>query len=210
MVNTIYAASVLGSICGICAEELRMGKRLQDMTLEELWQLFPIVISPHSDGWKEWYEEESARLKNALAGHGVKLHHVGSTAIEGICAKPIVDILAEAGEGEDVEELAEIIAENGYICMSEGEGRKSFNRGYTEDGFAERVFHLHLRRAGDNDELYFRDYLNRFPAVAEEYAALKLGLAERFRRDRDGYTAAKGDFVKKYTAIAKALYRGRY
>ena len=51
---------------------------------------------------------------------------------------------------------------NGYICMSQSENRLSFNKGYTENGFAERTFHLHLRYAGDNNELYFRDYLIEF------------------------------------------------
>lgn len=94
--------------------------------------------------------------------------------------------------------------------MSVSEGWLSFNKGYTPSGYAEEVFHLHLRRFGDNDELYFRDYQNEFAAVAEEYAALKTELAVRYRYDRDGYTAAKGDFVKKYTETAKRKYGKRY
>lgn len=87
--------------------------------------------------------------------------------------------------------------------MSEEEQRLSFNKGYTEQGFAERVFHLHLRRAGDNDELYFRDYLNARPQIAREYEKLKLGLWEQFEHDRDRYTEGKTVFVKKYTRYAK-------
>lgn len=79
----------------------------------------------------------------------------------------------------------------------------SFNKGYTENGFAEKVFHLHLRYMDDNDEIYFRDYLIAHPKIAEEYEALKLGLWKRFEHDRDGYTEAKSEFVKKYTALAK-------
>lgn len=106
--------------------------------------------------------------------------------------------------------LGGIIVDSGYICMSESVERRSFNRGYTESGFADRVFHLHLRYAGDNDELYFRDYLNEFPEVAAAYAALKRGLAEKFRHNRDGYTFAKGEFVNKYTALARRRYGDRY
>lgn len=86
----------------------------------------------------------------------------------------------------------------------------SFNKGYTESGFAERVFHLHLRYAGDNDELYFRDYLREHPGIAKEYEQLKLSLRKRFEHDRDGYTDAKSEFIKRYTAEAKRLYEKRY
>lgn len=86
----------------------------------------------------------------------------------------------------------------------------SFNRGYTENGFADKVYHLHLRFAGDNDELYFRDYLNDNPRIAKEYERLKLSLWHQFEHDRDGYTQAKTEFVKKHTADARILYKNRY
>ena len=86
----------------------------------------------------------------------------------------------------------------------------SFNKGYTERGFADRVFHLHLRRQGDHDELYFRDYLQEFPEVAKAYEALKLSLWKPYEHDRDGYTQCKGDFVQQATRRAKARYPGRY
>lgn len=87
--------------------------------------------------------------------------------------------------------------------MSENDRRLSFNKGYTEDGFAERVFHLHLRRSGDNDELYFRDYLIAHPDAAKEYEKLKLSLWKPYEHDRDGYTEAKAELVKEYTSKAK-------
>lgn len=90
--------------------------------------------------------------------------------------------------------------------MSLGElWRLSFNKGYTEKDFAEKVFHLHLCREGDNDELYFRDYLNQYPDTAKEYEKLKLGLWKQYEHNRDSYTDAKTDFVKKYTLIAKDI-----
>ena len=93
--------------------------------------------------------------------------------------------------------------------MSQTEDRLSFNKGYTEQGFAERVFHLHLRYTGDNDELYFRDYLLEFPAVAKEYERLKLSLWKKYEHDRDAYTNAKTEFIQKYTQQAKILYKNR-
>lgn len=86
----------------------------------------------------------------------------------------------------------------------------SFNKGYTEDGFAEKVFHLHLRYLGDNDELYFRDYMLDNSIEAKQYEALKLSLWKKYEHDRDGYTNAKSEFILKYTDKAKNRFIDRY
>lgn len=64
-------------------------------------------------------------------------------------------------------------------------------------------FYLHIRLKGDTDEIYFRDYLNAHPDTAKEYERLKLRLWKEYEHNRDAYTAAKGGFVKKHTALAK-------
>ena len=81
---------------------------------------------------------------------------------------------------------------------------------YTEEGFADRVFHLHLRLTGDNDELYFRDYLRDHPEDAEKYQRLKLSLWKKFEYNRDAYTDAKGDFIKRCTNLSHLSYGDRY
>ena len=186
-----------------------MAKKLSEMTLEELWQLFPIVLTKHQDCWKEWYLKEENLLKTLLL-QAERISHIGSTAISSIWAKPIIDILVEISSKSNLSELKNLIISNGYICMAESENRLSFNKGYTENGFAERVFHLHLRYLGDNDELYFRDYLINFPEVAKEYEKLKLSLWKQYGHNRDAYTNAKTEFVKKYTLQAKILYENRF
>ena len=186
-----------------------MAKKLSDMTLEELWQLFPILLTPHQACWKDWYQEEETLLKTALPD-GVKFHHIGSTSLTEIWAKPIVDILVEVPAGVPLTAYQEAIGRCGYLCMSAEKDRMSFNKGYTEQGFAERVFHLHLRYAGDCDELYFRDYLKENPDIAKAYEGLKLGLWKEYEHDRDGYTNAKTEFIQKYTNQAKEKYFNRY
>ena len=94
--------------------------------------------------------------------------------------------------------------------MGDEKIRKDFNKGYTETGFADEVFHLHLRYWNDNDELYFRDYLNEKPVIAKQYEELKLMLWKRYEYNRDAYTDAKGDFVKEQTQAAKLIYGERY
>lgn len=183
------------------AYTLCMKKPLSQMTLSELWQLFPIVLTEHKPYWKAWYEEEVRFLQTVSPC--VTYHHIGSTAVDGIWAKPIVDILAETDTRERMRSCARLLQNGGYIVMAESDGRISLNKGYTEDGFAEKVFHLHLRLTGDTDEVYFRDYLIAHPDIAKEYERLKLSVWKKYEHDRDGYTDAKANFVKKYTAAAK-------
>ena len=187
-----------------------MPKKLADMTLEELWRLFPITLSAPQDCWRDWYKEEKKLLRALWPAEDIVISHIGSTAIAGIWAKPIVDILVEIPPSKTLAECGEKLAKNGYICMAKTETRQSFNKGYTEQGFAEVVFHLHMRYAGDNDELYFRDYLNEHPEVAKAYEKLKLSLWKKYEYNRDAYTEAKHEFVAKYTKCAKALYGKRY
>ena len=188
-----------------------MSPSLEEMSLEELWQLFPIFLREHQDEWKDWYAEERLRLLSFLpANQLVRISHIGSTSIETIWAKPIVDILLEIPKEADMVVMRDLLLQNGYLLMSESQGRMSFNKGYTPSGFAERVFHLHLRYEGDHDELYFRDYLQEHPAVAEDYEKLKLSLWKQYEHNRDAYTEAKTDFIKNYTEKAKKLYGRRY
>ncbi len=71
-------------------------------------------------------------------------------------------------------------------------------KGYTPQGFAEKVFHLHIRHPCDWDEIVFRDFLRQNPAKAQEYARLKTSLQKRFEHDRDAYTEAKSDFIRAF------------
>ncbi len=188
-----------------------VGKELSEMSLEELWELFPIFLVAHNDKWNVFYKEMENFLKNILSECPVKrISHIGSTAISGIWAKDIVDVLIEVFWDSDMETTARVIEKNGFIRMSTEVNRISFNRGYTKDGFADKVFHLHLCYAGDNDELYFRDYLNEHTQIAEEYEAMKLQLWKLYEHNRDAYTNAKTEFIRKWTAEAKKVYAGRY
>lgn len=183
-------------------------KDLKDMTLEELWELFPIVLEPYDENWRRWGWEEIVLLEGILGDKCTSINHIGSTAICGIMAKPIVDVLVEVAESVELAEVRKLMESAGYICMSEGRERMSFNKGYTPSGYAERVFHIHVRREGDNDEVAFRDYLRANGKAAREYEALKMSLLPRYMHDRDGYTAAKGEMVRRLTEEAKRWRNG--
>lgn len=191
-----------------------MSNDLSKMTLEQLWQLFPIQLKPHNPDYAQWFKYQRHQLLDCIPHQYIHhISHIGSTAVPGLTAKPIVDILLEVTDDCDAAQLQAALKQDGWILMwDEGQDRlnQSYNKGYTPDGFAQKVYHLHVRRLGDWDELYFRDYLLEHPQTAREYAELKQGLLAEFTHNRDGYTQAKTDFVRRYSALARQLYPGRY
>ena len=87
------------------------------MTLEELWELFPILLTEHNPAWKDWYRQER-ELLSVLLPFPVRFHHVGSTALPHIYAKPIVDVLAEVSTEAILAQAIGILKENGYLLMN--------------------------------------------------------------------------------------------
>ncbi len=184
-----------------------MSKKLSEMTLEELWQIFPVFLTEPDSRWAEWYDEEKEILQKILP-YNLEFYHIGSTAINGIWAKPIIDILIVADSSSQLKYTADILKNSGYIIMSANDRRISLNKGYTEYGFAEKVFHLHIRLKDDIDEIYFKDYMNAHPDIAKEYEKLKLSLWKKYEHNRDAYTEAKTEFVTKFTRLAKENCNG--
>lgn len=188
-------------------------KNLEEMTLEELWELFPIILKEHRAEYVDWYEEEQQNLTKLLAKFEIqRINHIGSTSVEGLIAKPIVDILLELLEGYDLEKVTVLLQKAGWILMIKDKEKQTLdlNKGYTSAGFAEQVYHLHVRALGDWDELYFRDYLQKYPETARQYEELKLSLKEKYEHNRDAYTDAKTEFVQKYSQKAREEFGTRY
>lgn len=188
-------------------------KELAEMTLEELWQLFPIILKEHNPDYKVWYKIEEKKLIEKFKGEILKINHIGSTAVEGLIAKPTVDILMEISPDCNIDELKEKLLAMDWILMNSEispKFKQTYNKGYTKMGFAEKVYHLHVRYLDDWNELYFRDYLIEYPETAKEYGKLKLQLWKRFEHDRDGYTEAKRDFILSVTDKARKKYGNRY
>lgn len=187
---------------------IEKSKKLSDMSNEELWALFPIVIREYNEDYPSWYAEEETVLTGLIGKSRIeRISHIGSTAVPGLWSKPTVDILLEITLDCNVKNLIFALEQNGYICNKQPKNpppHLMFMKGYTLQGFAEKVFHLHVRYGGDWDELYFRDYLRLHPDISKQYGSLKLELQQRFEHDRDGYTYAKTDFIKRYTQLAKS------
>ncbi len=185
-----------------------MVKSLDDMTNEERWQLFPIILSEYKPIWKTNYLKEMAVVKEAMGSYNIiRISHIGSTAVPGLIAKPTVDILVEIKDNTDTDRLISNMQLGGYRYLEQPENpppHMMFIKGYTPEGFKGQVFHVHVRYSGDWDELYFRDYLLAHPETSEEYGKLKLELKNKYEYDRDGYTYAKTEFIERITKLARA------
>jgi GrpB-like predicted nucleotidyltransferase (UPF0157 family) len=193
-------------------DESSRDRSLEEMTQKERSRLFPVILCEHNPAWAEWFAEEKTNLERLIGGGNIfRITHYGSTAVPGLLAKPTVDILLEINADTNIKELKAALPYPEYIQIPESDNadvpplRLMFIKGYTRDGFAEKVYHIHVRYPGDWDEVYFRDYLIACPEAADAYAVLKQRLKERFGHDRDGYTDAKGEFIKEMTRRAKNL-----
>lgn len=185
----------------------------EERSLEELWQLYPIILRAHNPAYAIWYEEEKARLLQLLRDHPIsRVSHIGSTAVAGLIAKPTVDILLELPAGYDINAVVQLLPQDDWIPMQQNDALETLDlgKGYTSTGFAERVFHLHVKPSGDWGELYFRDYLREHADIARQYEALKRTLKMQFEHNRDAYTGAKSAFVLENTQRAREEYAGRY
>ena len=157
----------------------------------------PVEIVEYDLGWLAAFEAERERLAPLLPAE-VKLHHFGSTAVPGLAAKPVIDMIALV---DDLDAPIAALVQSGRYRYPQ-----AFNATLTHRRFlcyptaAHRTHHLHLvDEPGELERrLHFRDSLRADPVFASEYVALKRTLAERYRDDREAYTEAKSEFVKRY------------
>ena len=182
-------------------------KALTEMTREELWKLFPILLTPYDPEWPTDYRIEKENIITAVGTAPIeRISHIGSTAVPGLRAKPTIDILLEIKVDTDTGVLKKRLEETGYL-FAEQPGKPAphmmFMKGYTPQGFAGKVYHLHVRYPGDWDELHFRNYLIRHPEEAHRYGELKQRLMRQFEHDRDGYTDAKTGFIQEMVRRAR-------
>jgi GrpB-like predicted nucleotidyltransferase (UPF0157 family) len=162
-----------------------------------------VEIVPYDPAWPARFESERALLLRVLdpwlAG---PITHVGSTAVPGLAAKPVIDIMAGVASLEASRDAIAALEAHGYMYYPY---RPDVMHWFCKPSPAVRTHHLHLVPAGTalwTERLAFRDYLRRHPDVAQEYAALKHELAARYRFDREAYTESKGPFITRITALA--------
>lgn len=161
----------------------------------------PIALTPYDAAWPVRYEVMRARLAGALCEVAKRIDHVGSTAVPGISAKPIIDIQVSVGDVEDDDAYRDAIESQGFGLR----WIEPHHRYFRPPPGLPRDYQVHVCSVGSEWErvhLLFRDYLRAHPETAAEYAALKTELAMRYGGDRIGYTDAKGPFIEGVVAAA--------
>jgi GrpB-like predicted nucleotidyltransferase (UPF0157 family) len=170
-----------------------------------------IEVVPYDSSWPTKYQLEVNRLKQVLRDEIVSAHHIGSTSIPGIRAKPIIDIMFEVRDISKIDGYNQQMIDLGYEPRGELgiPGRRYFSREEPKDV---RTHHLHVYQTGDTSlirHIAFRDFMIAHPVDADAYARLKEELAEKFHDDVDEYIAGKGSFVDAKEKEAIAWYQSR-
>ena len=166
------------------------------------------MLAPYNATWPAAFQRESATISGALSGMPITLHHIGSTSIPGIVAKPVIDILGVVPAIGDIDAHQHQLAAVGYEGLGEfGISGRRYFRKTAPDGA--RTHHLHVFAAGSaaiDRHLDFRDYLRAFPAEAAGYAELKQKLAAQYTGE--DYSEGKTDFIRAIEQRAAAWREG--
>jgi GrpB-like predicted nucleotidyltransferase (UPF0157 family) len=165
---------------------------------------FPIIIKPYDSDWPRLFSEERERINAAIHAYISSVEHIGSTAVPGLAAKPVIDILIGTYSLADAPCFIPPLQALGYIYIEELEKQIPERRYLQKVSSTGHTHHLHIAEPSSPfylEHLHFRDVLRAHPELAQEYADLKFRLAKQFRNDRPAYTEAKNNFIQKALLI---------
>ena len=185
-------------------------QRIQRVVQEE------VAVVPYDPRWPEMFRREKEHLLSCLPNDLIRrVEHFGSTAVPGLAAKPVVDVLVEVTDLRATRvRIAPVLEAQGYDYFwrpTHGDDGPPFYAWFIkrDSGTGIRTHHLHMVEAGfveHWDRLLFRDYLAARPQVALQYQRLKLDLASAYPHDRVAYTRGKTEFIVRVTEEAKQFY----
>ena len=167
------------------------------------------LIAPYDPGWAELFAGLGGRLRAELGDVAIRIDHIGSTAVPGLAAKPIIDVQVSVASLEPVAAYRDQIERCGFVWRS---GNTELTKRYFRERPGLRRTHLHVRRAGSFSEqfaLLFRDYLRTHPERAAAYAELKQTLAPLLLTDRQAYVDAKVPFTWETMRLADEWAQAR-
>lgn len=158
-----------------------------------------VMVVPHDPKWQEMFKVESNQVMTALDKNAVAVHHIGSTAIHHIYAKPIIDLLVEVKDIAKVDEQNRLMELLDYKAMGEFgiSGRRYFRKD-NQEGI--RTHHIHIFTLGSDQvkrHLAFREYMIAHPEEAQKYSELKRRLAREYPTDIDRYMDGKDEFIRE-------------
>lgn len=164
----------------------------------------PVEIVEYDRGWAVAFAVLGAAFRDALGAAAVRIDHIGSTAVPGLAAKPVIDVQVSVRSLEPVDPFRDPLERLGFVYRADNPER---TKRYFREPPGQRRTHVHVRQLGSFSQqvpLLFRDYLRSHPSAAAEYADTKRRTADLFRHDRQGYVEAKDAFVWKLIRDADA------
>jgi GrpB-like predicted nucleotidyltransferase (UPF0157 family) len=172
----------------------------------------PVTIADYDPQWPILYEEEKERILAVIGHQTDTVEHAGSTAVPGLGAKPIVDIMFGVRQLCDASARVKPLVSIGYEYVPEHEDSMPERRYFRKRHPGACSYHLHMVETGSefwDRHLLFRDCLLSNPQVADEYCRLKQDMAARYGPDRAGYTDAKTPLIESVVARARIGRGGR-
>ncbi|MBX9879175.1 MAG: GrpB family protein [Candidatus Obscuribacterales bacterium] len=155
----------------------------------------PIVVEKYNSEWPRQYESEATLLKQALGGTIVDIQHIGSTAVPGLSANPIIDIQIAVSSSTNAKDYGEKLTALGYERAYDEQNSANF---FCKGSLNAHTHHLYIVETGSDEEtrrIVLRDYLRANERGAKEYETLKIAMAEKFKEDRSAYVDAKTAFI---------------
>lgn len=162
-----------------------------------------VEVVPFDPEWHRQFGEAAVEISRIFGNECIEIHHIGSTSVEGLSAKPVIDLLPVVRSIENVDAFNGKMADAGYMAKGENglPGRRYFQKGGNE-----RTHHVHIYEEGSpeiNRHLAFRDYLRTHPEKAKEYGTLKEELAAEYPQDIKKYIAGKAELVSEIEKLAR-------
>ncbi|WP_293145300.1 GrpB family protein [Okeania sp. SIO3I5] len=158
-----------------------------------------VEVVNHNQKWREKFQIEAQKINPILGENIIAIHHIGSTAIADIYAKPIIDILVEVKNLVKVDERNSLMESLDYEVMGEfGIAERRYFRKNNQEGI--RTYHVHIFEVNSKQverHLAFRDYMISHPEDAHKYSELKGSLAQKYPTDIDSYMNGKDSFIKE-------------
>lgn len=159
----------------------------------------PVIVVPYDSNWRKLYEIEREDIVARIGDFVEDIQHMGSTSVEGLAAKPIIDMMIGISTLDDAKYCIPPLEAMGYEYVPEFEKDLPMRRYLRKSADGIRTHHIHMVEISSDfwaRHVAFRDILRSNASIRDEYAALKYRLAEAHRDDREGYTDAKTDFIE--------------
>lgn len=161
-----------------------------------------VKIEKYNPNWKNMFNEEKEILNKLFGDLAIKIEHIGSTSIENLSAKPIIDILVSVKSLDDFEKVRKYFEKEPYSIKSDSVCDEILIRKGTEDNRTHFIHIMEINSKRYQDTIVFRDYIRKHIKALKEYENLKKYLAKKYEDDRKMYTSSKNEFIKNIIELA--------